>query len=98
MRTILVIGLLSLLIFAGCGYKEGVATGEQVAYLYFSGNTDGVAVSIDDGERFSVKSGRDHQYRIAPGTYTIRVYRAQTLIAERSIYLSDGVAKEIGVE
>ena len=98
MRSILAIGLLSLLIFAGCGYKEGVATGEQVAYLYFSGNTDGVAVSLDGGEKFSVKPGRDHQYRIVPGTYMLRLYRDGRLIGERSVYIADGVAKEIGVD
>ncbi|WP_020677888.1 hypothetical protein [Geopsychrobacter electrodiphilus] len=98
MRTFLVIGLISLLFFAGCGYKEGVVTGERVAYLYFSGNTDGVAVSIDGGEKFSVKPGRDNQYRVAPGTYMVRIYRGGTLIVERLVSISDGVAKEIGVE
>lgn len=98
MRTILALGLLSMLLFSGCGYKEGVSTAEQTAYLYFSGNTDGVTVSINGGEEFSVKPGRDNQYKIAPGSYLVRVYRGDAMIVERRVYVADGVAKEIGVD
>ena len=98
MRTILALGLLSMLLFSGCGYKEGVATAEQAAYLYFSGNTAGVTVSINGGEAFSVKPGRNNQYKIAPGSYLVRVYRGDAMIVERRVYVADGVAKEIGVD
>jgi hypothetical protein len=91
------IGVAALLLFAGCGYKEGVATGEKAAYLYFSGDTKGVTVSVDGGTQFSVMPGRDNQYRIAPGKHNVRVYRGDSVIVEREIYVGDGVAKEIGV-
>lgn len=97
MRTFLAIGLLILLFFSGCGYKEGIATSDKVAYLYFTGNTNGVDVSIDGGEKFNIKPGRDNQYKIAPGKYTVRVYRGEVMIVERQVYVGDGVAKEIGV-
>jgi hypothetical protein len=97
MRTFTVLGLLGLLLISGCGYKEGIAVSEQASYLYFTGNAKGVLVSVDGGEKFSVSSGRDHQYKIAPGTHTVQVYRGPSMIVERQIYLSDGVAKEIGV-
>ena len=97
MRYLTVLGLLGLLLISSCGYKEGIATSEQVAYLYFTGDTNNVMVSIDGGQKFSVSSGRDHQYKITPGTHTVRIYRGESLIVERQIYLSDGVAKQIGV-
>ncbi|RLJ16464.1 hypothetical protein DJ030_17090 [bacterium endosymbiont of Escarpia laminata] len=99
MRNYLIsLWLLSILIFSGCGYKKGISTGDQEAFLYFSGNTNNVIVSIDNGERFSVKSGRDNQYKIKPGKYTIRVYREGKIIVKREVYIGDGIAKEIGIK
>lgn len=96
MRHIM-IAIAALLLFAGCGYKEGAATGEKAAYLYFSGNTENVTVSVDSGRQFGVEPGRDNRYRIAPGKHDVRVFRNGTLIVDREIYVGDGVAKEIGV-
>lgn len=90
------VGLL-LLLLDGCGYKEGVATPQKASYLYFSGNTDNVTVSVDDGAPFAVMPGRDNQYKIAPGKHRVKVYRAGSLVGEREIYVGDGIAKEIGV-
>ena len=99
MRHLLsIIGLAALLLFSGCGYKEGVATGDRAAYLYFTGNTDNVTVSVDGAAAFEVKPGRDNQYKIQPGKHSVRVYRAGNLIVDRDIYVGDGVAKEIGVQ
>ena len=97
MRPFITIALLSFLLLSGCGYKSGVTTTEQRAYLYFTGNTQNVSVTINDGEAFTVLPGRDNQYAIAPGKHRVRIYRGGELIVEREIYVSDGVAKEIGV-
>lgn len=98
MRHLLSIFALAALLLSGCGYKEGAATGERTSYLYFSGDTDAVTVSVDGGERFEVEAGRDHQYKIQPGKHNVRVYRGDNLIVEREIYVGDGIAKEIGVQ
>ncbi len=97
MKTSLLIGLMSMLLFSGCGYKEGIATSERVSYLYFSGDTTGLVVSIDGGEKISVKPGRDNQYKISPGKHKVQVFENGALKVDRDIYVSDGVAKEIGV-
>lgn len=97
MRTLTVLGFLGLLLISSCGYKEGISISEQASYLYFTGDTSTILVSIDGGEKFSVSSGRDHQYKITPGKHIVRVYRGEAMLVERQIYLSDGVAKEIGV-
>ncbi len=92
-----VITLLALLSLSGCGYKEGVVTGDQKSYLYFTGTTNDITVSVDDGAQFSVLPGRDNQYKIKPGKHLVKVYRADKIIVKREIYVGDGIAKEIGV-
>lgn len=96
-RRLMTLIAASLLMLAGCGYKEGVVTGDRKAFLYFSGETENVSVSVDGGPAFSVQAGRDHQYGIEPGTHTIRVMRGDTLVVERRVYVGDGIAKEIEV-
>jgi hypothetical protein len=90
--------LLSVLLFSGCGYKEGISAGDQKSYLYFSGNTEDVTVSVDNGEPFSVEQGRNNQYKIKPGKHTVRVYRDNKMIVNREIYVGDNIAKEIGID
>jgi len=94
------IGFISILIFlgfSGCGYKEGISTGDQKSYFYFTGNTKNIMVSVDDGEKFSVEAGRDNQYKIKPGKHIVKVYRANKLIVKREVFVSDGISKEIEV-
>jgi hypothetical protein len=98
MRALTLSVILGLFLTSGCGYKERITTSDQTSYLYFTGNTNSVMISIDGGEKFRVNSGRDHQYKITPGTHDIRVYRGNSVIVDRQVYLSDGVAKEIGVD
>jgi hypothetical protein len=90
--------LVMLLILTGCGYKEGVISASQKAYLYFTGNTSDVLISVDKGATFSVENGREHQYKIAPGKHLVEVYRGQNLILKREIFVSDEVAKEIEIK
>ena len=97
MRTFTAIGVLIFLLMSACGYKEGISVSKQSSYLYFTGDTGSVTVSIDGGERFGVQPGRDHLYEIQPGTHSVRIYRGSSIVVERQIYISDGVSKEIGV-
>ena len=89
--------LISGVIFSGCGYKEGVKIEEKEAFLYFNGNTDGVSVSVDDAEHFSVKEGINNQYKVKSGKHTVRVFRDGKLIVLRELYLGDGMSVGIGV-
>ena len=99
MRVILsIVALLLLIGLSGCGYKEGVATGDQKSYLYFNGNVSDVKVSVDGGAQFDVKSGRDNQYEVKPGKHVVTVYRNNEIIVNREIFLGDGIAKEMEVK
>ncbi|MEA3370447.1 MAG: hypothetical protein U9Q40_03835 [Campylobacterota bacterium] len=93
-----IISLVLLLGVSGCGYKEGVATATQKSYLYFSGNTSNVKVSIDSGEKFSVEAGQTNQYGVKPGKHLVEVYRDGAIVVKREVYIGDGIAKEIEVQ
>ncbi|QOP46493.1 hypothetical protein [Sulfurimonas paralvinellae] len=94
---IAIIAFISLLGLSGCGYKEGVRTAAAKSHLYFTGDTSNVLVSIDNSEKFPVKSGIDHLYNVAPGKHLVQVYRDDKLIVKIEIFVSDGVSKEIEV-
>lgn len=91
------LSVLSIIILSGCGYKSGVTTEEEKAYLYFSGSMDNVSVSVDNGPAFTVKNGKENQYKIKPGKHVVKVFRGKELVVEREVYIGDGISKEIEV-
>lgn len=96
--AISIISLALIFTVSGCGYKEGVAIASQKSYLYFTGDTDRIKVSVDGGKSFSVKEGQLNQYSIKPGKHLVEIYRDNNVIIKREIFVSDGVAKEIEVQ
>lgn len=98
MKTVMTAMLLAaVFLISGCGYKEGVVTGDTRASLYFTGNTENASVSVDGGEAFAVEPGRDHQYKIAQGKHNVKVMKNGNVVVNRDIYVGDGVAKEIDI-
>lgn len=97
MKVIVATLLVCTFLISGCGYKEGVMTADQTSYLYFMGESKDMFVSIDGGEKFKVNSGHKHQYKVSPGTRHIQVYDKNSIVVDRQIFLSDGVAKGIQV-
>ena len=96
-KMILFWSVFVLLFVGGCGYNSGALTPEKRAYLYFTGATEGVEVSIDNGPTFAVKKGEENHYKLKPGMHSVKIYRDGDMIVERQIYLGDGIAKEIEV-
>lgn len=97
-KILIVITLLNLMFLSGCGYKEGVVTSNQKTYLYFTGDVNGAKVSIDKGEMFSVKAGKNNKYSINTGKHLVEIYKNGSLIVKREIFTSDGISKEIKVQ
>lgn len=85
------------LLISGCGSKVGVKNSAQKSYLYFTGATSGVEVSVDGGQSFSVKEGENNQYSVEPGKHLIEIRRDGVIVLKREVYLGDGIAKEIEV-
>lgn len=89
-----------LFVFAlsGCGYQEGIITPENKAYLYFTGDVKDLRVVVDNNEGFAVEAGSQHKYKINPGKHKVTIYRADRIVVNREIFVSDGVEKEIEVQ
>lgn len=94
----LILSILIALGLSACGYKEGIVTAAAKSHLYFTGDTSKILVSVDNGEKFPVKEGRDNLYNIKPGKHLVQVYKNNQLIVKREIFVSDGVSKEIEVK
>lgn len=94
------LGLSALLLFTGCGLKEGVIQKEPKSYLWFTGNTDNAIVHIDELEPITLnkkaKSDKIH-YGISPGKHRIVIKKSGEVVVNRIILLGDGTIKEIQV-
>lgn len=107
----LVVALLVLaLCITACGFKEGVVMPDKKSYLWFSGKSDGVAVTIDDQSPFDLSPSYyvDSQgnkkakttpvhYEVDPGKHTIKLIRNGQLILERTLLLGNRMTTEIEI-
>jgi hypothetical protein len=79
--------LFSTVLYVSCGgYKTGVVEKESSGYLKFIGDTSNVVIKIDDLAEFSLTPETD-LYKIAPGQYTISVFRGDALLIKRIVII-----------
>lgn len=99
MKKITIIAfLISLVFLSGCGYTEGVKTSSTKSYIYFTGNSKNISVSIDKNKIFDIKTGKNNKYMVSSGKHLVEVYKNGTLVIKREIFISDGISKEIEVQ
>jgi len=106
------LGLVLILLFVGCGLKEGVVQKEPKSFLWFTGNTQDAIVYIDDlapivlNDKRSNTSDNDNNntnkssevhYEISPGKHTVVVKRSGEEVVNRKILLGNGITKEIQI-
>lgn len=99
----IIIPLLGLLfVFCTYGSREGVVQKSDKSYLRFTGNTENITFSIDDGELLNLQKEEGSQryepnllYQIPSGKHTLKVYRDGELIMDRLIYIASSETKEI---
>jgi len=107
----IVLGLFVFLLWMGCGLKEGVVQKEVRSYLWFTGNTEGALVYIDNlkpielgkdyyidsetGEK--VKKTKEIHYELTPGKHRVVVKKMGTKIVNRIVLLGNGIVKEIEI-
>jgi len=112
-RKLAYLGLSALLLFMGCGLKEGVIQKDRKSFLWFTGETDNAMVYIDDLEpvelnkTFFIKSedGEVKQkeesekihYEISPGKHRIIIKRSGEVVVNRIVLLGNGTIKEIRI-
>lgn len=111
-KSLSVLVALFVLVFciSACGFKEGVVMHDKKSYLWFSGNSDGVSVMIDDQSPFDLspsyyvdsqgnkksKTSPVH-YEVDPGKHTIKLTRNDKLILERTLLLGNHMTTEIEI-
>ncbi|WP_445945330.1 hypothetical protein [Shewanella sp.] len=96
MNTLKILLLSAFIVLAsGCGYNAGVKTEEAVSFLYFTGDAEGVEVSIDNAAPFIVsQTGISNQYRVSPGKHLIIITKNGQVVVKREVLLGDGHEKE----
>ena len=92
------IALILLLLFSGCGLKEGVVHKEQKSFLSFTGNTKNATAHIDNLAPIRLKSSSKRiHYQISPGKHTIIIKRSGVEIVNRNILIGNGTTREIQI-
>lgn len=108
---IITLFLTILLFVAGCGYKEGVRNTEPQSYLWFTGNTSGAVVYVDDNQPFELEASTlsadsddtDAQkksltyYQTTPGKHNVIVKRNGEVVVNRAFMIGNGMTKEIQI-
>ncbi len=91
--------LIFLFIFSGCGYKQQNIQKADVAYLKFQApSTKGYKVMVNDNIAFSLTDEeKDKSYKIQSGKNHLRVYKNDTLVLDKKIYLSNESTKLINL-
>lgn len=109
--TFIILGLFIFLLCMGCGLKEGVVQKEAKSYLWFTGNTEGALVYIDDlspmelekkyyidsetGEK--IERNKEIHYECTPGKHRIIVKKMGEELVNRIVLLGNGIIKEIEI-
>ena len=96
-KKIILMGLITLLVFSGCGLKESVVEKQRVGYLSFTGDTADAVVFIDDLEPISLRSSDKAHYEISPGKHHIVIKKNGAEVVNRLILVGNGSTKEIRI-
>lgn len=109
MKKILFLLLIGILLLQqGChhGSREGITVKDNVCYLRFMGDVNGVEVSINDGEKFVLPEPESKRpdsfkprnlYQLTPGKHTIKIFRNGELILNRIVYIGQNETKEVQI-
>lgn len=91
--------ILAMHCITACGLKEEVVVPDTKTYLWFTGDTKGAKVYIDDASPFSLRDTSDRiadtHYEIRPGRHRIIVQKNGQVVVDRDLLLGNGSVKEI---
>lgn len=97
MKTIAIAFILAMTVVACGGYNTGTIQKTEKGFLKFTGNTKGIMISIDDGDRFEFDPKID-LYEVKPGKHSIKVYRTSQIIVDRVIIVDNQTIFELEVQ
>ena len=87
---------LSIILSACGGYNTGILQKSEKGFIKFSGNTVGMTISLDEGERFT-KDEKIDLIEIKPGKHSVKVFRNESLMVNRIIIVENQNTVEIEV-
>jgi len=96
MRAIICSLIFAVTLISCGGYTAGTIQKSEKGFLKFTGNTEAIMISVDDGTRFPYDIKTD-LYEVKPGRHTIRVYRNNQIIVDRTIVVDNQTTFEIEV-
>ncbi|MCG8549310.1 MAG: hypothetical protein MI799_02785 [Desulfobacterales bacterium] len=96
-KNLFILCIVGALAFCGCGLNETVIQKEKVSYLYFTGDTVGAVVHIDDLAPIVLNNAPNIHYEISAGKYHVIVIKDGAEVVNRKILLGSGSSKEIRI-
>lgn len=96
MKLIISAFILSMTLVSCGGYTTGTIQKAEKGFLKFTGNTQAIMISVDDGTQFSYDVKID-LYEVKPGRHTIKVYRNNQPIVDRVVVVDNQTTFEIEV-
>lgn len=96
-KNLLILCVVGVLVFCGCGLKETVTQKEKVSYLTFTGDTVGAIVRIDDLEPIVLNNEKNIHYEMSSGKHHVVVIKDGAKVVNRTILLGSGSSKEIKI-
>ena len=90
--------LILALVMAGCSTHTGTLSRDPVAYIRLQGVSENHVAVVDDLNPVQLDPRKQRAtFQIAPGKHRIRVLRNQTVLVDRTIFVSDLQTYEISV-
>ncbi|MBN2693569.1 hypothetical protein JXR93_02815 [bacterium] len=99
MKKILFI-FVSTLVFSSCAtsYQEKIENKEEKAFIKMSGNCHGLILDIDDSTKIKMAENCNKKlYEISPGNHTIKVYKADKMLVNKTLLMSNRTTEEVVV-
>jgi len=82
----------------GCtpSYTSTTTLKADTAYLKFTGRVKEITISINDGKEFSFNPKID-LYEVKPGKVSVKVYRGDRILVDRTIFVDNHATFEVNV-
>jgi hypothetical protein len=94
MKGVIAALFLSVTLISCGGYTSGTIQKAEKGFLKFSGNKEAIMISVDDGAPFPYDLKID-AYEVKPGRHTIKIFRNNQIIVDRTIVVDNQTTFEI---
>jgi hypothetical protein len=93
--------LLLIAFLLSCSYKETIKTGEDFAYISFSGSLKGATATIDNEIAYNLDpfdgSKKDIRFEVKPGRHVLIIQKNGTIVVKRELMFGVGTVTEVSV-